>query len=406
MALTPTLRNRRSEKGAALITSLLVATLLLTVGGALILTTNLATGLAVDSTSELQAYYAAEAGVNTALNVLRGNVASSPTGTNATFRNAVTYPTLDKWLSYNTTINGDSAISLNSSPVMGYAISITDPDGTPSAEQPQRLIIKVTGYGPKGSKRKMEVTVDRFLFDYSPIATILIRGNDDNSSSMGGFAIGNSNAKEYSGYDHANPSVSIPVFGTTHGNDYTMAVDEVNSAKPNTVSAVEKVKEFTRSQLPNFLQSADNARSFLNSLQSTAMGQGRYFTSTPSDFGSDSSPQFTFVDGDCSLQDGSGLLVVTGTLTASGNVGFNGIILVLGDGVFQRNGGGNGDTFGAIVVAKFARTWDSGDTGPHPFQSPTYDMNGGGNSTTGYDSEQVNKALGAMGLKNLGIREY
>lgn len=395
--------KRNSQKGAALITTLLVATLLLMVGGALILTTNLASGLAVDSTSELQAYYAAEAGVNSALNVLRGNVANS---TSATFRNAASHPTLNTWLTYDTTINGVSAISLSTNPVMGYTINVSDPDNTPSGEQPDRLLIKVTGYGPKGSKRQMETLVSRFMFDYSPIATILIRGNDDNSSTMTGFAIGNSNAKEYSGYDHVNPSVSIPVFGTTHANDFTMAVNEVNSAKPNTVTAVEKVKQFTISQLPTFLQSANNARSFLNSLQATAQGQGRYFTSTPSDFGSSSNPQFTFVDGDCSLNDGVGLLVVTGRLTASGNVGFSGIILVLGEGEFQRNGAGNGDTWGATVVAKFSRTYVASDPSTHNFGSAMYDMNGGGNSTTGYDSDQVSRALGAMGVRNMGVREY
>jgi hypothetical protein len=354
----------------------------------------------------MQSYYSAEAGVNKALNVLRGNVAAGD-GTKATFRNAVTTPNLSKWLTYNTTIEGNSAISLSTSPVMGYSITVSDPDNTPTADQPDRLLVRVTGYGPNGSSRRMEVVVNRFLFDFSPIATVLLRGNEDGTTNLGGFEIGNSNAKEYSGYDHADPSLSIPVFGTTHANDFTMVTDVVNDSKPNTVSGVEKVKQFPSTSLPSFLQSADNARDFLTSLQATAVGQGRYFTSTPSDFGSSSNPQFTFVDGDCSLSDGAGLLVVTGTLTASGNVGFNGIILVMGDGVFQRNGGGNGDTYGAIVVAKFARTWPSSENGQsHPFLSPTYDMNGGGNSTTGYDSDEVSRALGAAGLRNRGIREY
>lgn len=393
-----------NQSGAALITTLLVATLLLMVGAALVITTNLGAVLSVDSTSESQAYYCAEAGVNNALNVLRGNIAGS---TNATFRNAATNSTLAPWLTYNATIDGTSVISLNSSPQMGYTVTVTDPDNTPVAEQPDRLLVHVTGYGPKGSKRKMEVMVNRFLFDFSPISTILVRGNDDNTSTMAGFEIGNSNAKEYSGYDHAHPTQSIPVFGTTQANDYTVALDVVNHSKPNTVSGVDKVKQFGTSSLPSFLQSANNARDFLTSLQATATGMGRYYTSTPSDFGSSSNPQFTFVDGDCSLSDGAGLLVVTGKLTASGNVGFNGIILVLGGGVFQRNGGGNGDTYGAIVVAKFARTWPSSENNQtHPFLSATYDMNGGGNSTTGYDSAEVEKALSAAGLRNLGIREY
>src|SRR6266571_2457134 len=86
--------NRSAERGAALVTTLLVATLLLAAGGALLLTTSMATTLAVDSTAEGQAYYSAEAGVNSTLNVLRGAVPSNPAGTPATFRNAADNPTL------------------------------------------------------------------------------------------------------------------------------------------------------------------------------------------------------------------------------------------------------------------------------------------------------------------------
>jgi hypothetical protein len=394
-----------SERGAALIMTLLVSTLLLIGGGALILTTSMSAGLAIDSTTEMQAYYSAEAGVNTTLNILRGNRES--TLNPATFRNAVNNPTLSNWLNYNGNINGTAVVSLSDAPVMGYTVNISDPDNTAVANQPTRLLVNVTGYGPKGSSKRMEIMVNRYMFDFSPIATVLMRGNDDGTTDMSAFAIGNSNAKEYSGYDHANPSNSIPTFGVTHGGDFTMANNEINSAKPNTVSGVEKVKQFGNSALPSFLQSADAARTFLNTMQSTAVSNGRYYTSTPSDFGTSSNPKFTFVDGDCSLSDGAGLLIVTGRLTASGNVGFSGIILVLGEGVFQRNGGGNGDTYGAIVVAKFARTWPSSENGnPHNFLSPTYDMNGGGNSTTGYDSNEVDRALGAVGLSSQAIREY
>jgi hypothetical protein len=394
-----------SERGAALIMTLLVSTLLLVAGGALILTTSMSAGLSIDSTTELQAYYSAEAGVNASLNILRGNVQSTTTA--ATFRNAANNPTLSPWLNYGSTINGASVVQISDTPVMGYSVTVSDPDGTVSTSQPARLLVKVTGYGPKGSSKKMELMVNRHVFEFSPLATVLMRGNDDNSTAMPSMSIGNSNAKEYSGYDNANPANSIPVFGVTHGTDYTNVTNEITSAKPNTVTGVEKVKQFGNSALPSFLQTADNARAFLTSMQATAVSNGRYFTSTPSDFGSSSFPKFTFVDGDCSLGDGAGLLIVTGKLTGSGNIGFKGIILVLGNGTFQRNGGGNGDTYGAIVVAKFARTWPSSENGnSHPFLSPTYDMNGGGNSTTGFDSNEVDKALSAVGLSSQAIREY
>ena len=60
---TPNLKRRKTERGAALITTLLISTLLLGACGALILTTSMSATTAVDSTSEMQAYYVAEAGM-------------------------------------------------------------------------------------------------------------------------------------------------------------------------------------------------------------------------------------------------------------------------------------------------------------------------------------------------------
>src|SRR4030095_4429016 len=114
---TQNYNGKANERGAALITALLVSTLLLIVGGALILTTNVAQGLAIDATSEIQAYYAAEAGVNSALNVLRGNVASDPVGTKATFLNAAN-SNLSTWLTYNGTIDGVSVVQVDDAPLM------------------------------------------------------------------------------------------------------------------------------------------------------------------------------------------------------------------------------------------------------------------------------------------------
>src|SRR6476646_10673048 len=81
--------SNSSEQGAALITALMVAALVLAAGGALILTTGMSTTTAVDATAEMQAYYGAEAGLQQALNALRGNVAPSggvAAGTNSLSR--------------------------------------------------------------------------------------------------------------------------------------------------------------------------------------------------------------------------------------------------------------------------------------------------------------------------------
>ena len=65
--------NRAGERGAALVTMLLVSVLLLGAGGALIMTTMMSANNSVGSTAEMQAYYVAESGMQSALNALRGN---------------------------------------------------------------------------------------------------------------------------------------------------------------------------------------------------------------------------------------------------------------------------------------------------------------------------------------------
>ncbi len=147
--------DRANERGAALITVLLFSMLLLATGGALIMTTALSATGAVDASAETQAYYAAEAGTQATLAVLRGNVAPNPLfdtssstapANKISFRKAVTLSTsnasgdtatsaqLSRWLNYNVVTPGGAAIGLSSpySPLSGMAYStmIEDPDNT------------------------------------------------------------------------------------------------------------------------------------------------------------------------------------------------------------------------------------------------------------------------------------
>jgi hypothetical protein len=168
---------RRGERGAALVTALLLSTLLLVAGGALILTTAVGTSTAADAATEIRAYYAAEAGLQAALSVLRGNVAARaghnpPAGTKMknNFRAANTLTTSN--------ITGDAAIASGTSRLSGYLpyngtaatsrvqidantayqISVTDPEDPNRAQlsasasyTPTRLVITSIGYGPRGA---------------------------------------------------------------------------------------------------------------------------------------------------------------------------------------------------------------------------------------------------------------
>src|SRR5690242_20059517 len=152
--------TRANEKGAALITTVLLSFLLLAAGGTLILVTTMAGITARDSTTEMQAYYAAEAGIARNLEVLRGNLDSNPTGTRASFHNILCTPSL--WTNtagaaVNVTTDGSTKFQ---------TVSIFDPDNkvyspldpadaystTKCADatyKPDRLRIRVLGTGPK-----------------------------------------------------------------------------------------------------------------------------------------------------------------------------------------------------------------------------------------------------------------
>jgi len=573
--------RRKSERGAALVSMLLLSMLLLTAGGALILTTTMSATNALDSTAEMQAYYGAEAGLQSTINVLRGNVWNGAGTPTVNFRSAVepgesnaaddpatdqSIARLSNWLSYTDATEYPSRVIANGeagSNIIAYDVTASDVDdsknvrystsatidadesgcavagtsitcsngagnsftltytpqaattvnaypsaasalgrfqltvsgsgatipagkyawfklkinqtlpwsaydtvnakiagnvngtvsnltidflgakskvdgtsfafcatcdplsinhptasggftsmtSTVTAPLPKRILVRSTGYGPKGAIKRLEMVLTQSVFDFEAPAVLTVRGSDNGTAMT--FNIGSSNAKTYSGADHAGAEIQLPTFAVT-GSDVTTADEGIKKestvADPeigyldNSTLPVGTVIPTIQVETPDFLKTAKDARDALSALQTTAYNMGRYhapasgseYTVTASNT---TATGITFVDGNCNLEGGSGLLVVTGNLNMHGNPSFSGVILVLGTGVVNRDGGGNGNIYGAMVVANFNRT--SGD-----FGAPSFNTNGGGNSLMQYDSLAVARALGAIGAAPGGIREY
>ncbi len=415
-----TISDRHGEKGAALVISILIATLLLAVAGTVILTSGMSATTSIEGTAELQAYYAAESGLEAALNVIRGHVAPSgiPNTTRMGFRNAVdpsksnknsdssTTARLSAWLNY-----GSNGRVTPTGANYSYSVAVMDPDdpngalrSADASYRPNRIQVQSTGYGPKGSVKRMEMIVQKTQFEFDPSAMLMMRGADDGSASVMEFDIGSSNAKYYSGVDNAGGEPNLPTFGVTNTADLGIADDAIT--KGATVADV-KTAQLPMGELPSWLHSADAARAFLNDMQMVARSMGRYFTSFSGMAGTVAEPKFTLVNGNATLDGGAGLLIVTGNLTMNGNPSFNGIILVLGEGTINRDGGGNGTILGSIYVAKFARSWPASENGqPHPFLAPVFNTNGGGTADLRYDSVWVQQAKDALGDIVRDIREY
>ncbi|HYP27577.1 MAG TPA: hypothetical protein VE262_12740 [Blastocatellia bacterium] len=446
-------RTGGGERGAALVSTLLISTLLLMGGTALIMTTSMTATTSYDANAEMQAYYSAEAGLQSALKVLRGNKALEAgsgvaTGTKMSqnFATSVTPATSNKtgdpmsalatpvcrlsaWLPYSYPTGGLTASTDPSTasrvPLIptgsvynpltdcAYSIEVSDPDSTPAGTEPTRLIISSTGYGPRGAIKRLQMMVRRTAFDLKAPATITLRGADGTGAMH--FETGSSGAKNYYGADHAGEETEKPAFATT-GPDVSDMIDGIS--KPDTIEPrtgddvqigvldVESTGIPTGSNTmpvitPELLQTADDARKVLNMLEGMAqdMGGGAYVDGNYSGtVGSTSQPAFKFIDGDCVLDGGAGLLVVTGNLEMNGNPDFEGLILVLGDGTVNRNGGGSGNIYGALIVAKFNRSGGG-------FLAPWFDTDGGGNSTMQYDSAAIRRALNTTGRPVAGIVE-
>ena len=125
--------------------------------------------------------------------------------------------------------------------------------------------------------------------------------------------------------------------------------------------------------------------------------------------GTNAAPVINVVQGDYSFGgSGSGILLVTGTLTMSGTPSFNGLILVIGKGNVVKNGGGNGTLDGSLLVANLYS--DTPPTYTHLIPSgppgiPTIAWNGGGNATIQYDSCWISSLGQSLPYKIVAQRE-
>jgi hypothetical protein len=452
----PKPRGNEDERGAALIMTLLISTLMLAAGGALIAATSMSVSNAVDVTSEKQAYYAAEAGLQATLEVLRNNREATPalaSGEKFSFRKAVVLitsndsaggdtssePRLSRWLPYsNRTVPGTR---VNIGIDVAYDVLLSDPAyssyaalstalGDPNYVPP-RLLVTVNGYGPRGARKQLRMLVSRFAIELDPPGPIVIRGADDGVSPMT-FNLGNSSPRRYIGGDIDNPSapagptivtsyhdrdtaicginggpqVSDPKLAILNYNSTQRGGTAFNADVPSIATCGTSVTTAIQpSRTPSFMESADAARALLNEMEAIARAEGRYFTSydgtsgvPPTTSNPAGEPAFTFVDGNCTLYGGAGLIVVTGTLTLNGNDGFNGVLLVLGGGTVTRQGGGGGNTFGSFMVARFNRT--SGN-----FLAPFFDVSGGGNADIQFSSSATRRANLIPSRRVLGIYE-
>ncbi len=287
--------------------------------------------------------------------------------------------------------------------------------GSMTSPEPKRLLVRSTGFGPRGSSKVLEAIIQKDFFDgLSAPATLTLVGPPSTASPSTTFTFnpGSSNVTVYSGVDAVSTDI-IPPIGTINNTNLDVVEESVDGQPPHpfngtVIGAPTNVSQ----EMPDWLTSPYNLDVAVRSLYNVANASGRYFPSgtQPTTFGNNATAQgITFCDGNCELSGaGGGIMVVTGTLTLRGNFNFNGLILVTGQGGVTRSGGGNGTIQGNMVIAPYVHSAISDDTNPEPsatFLAPQYDLSGGGNSTIVYNSRSVAGGLVAVSNFVLGIAE-
>jgi hypothetical protein len=284
--------------------------------------------------------------------------------------------------------------------------------GTMTPAEPIRLLIKSTGFGPRGSKKELQAIIQKNFFNglSAPAALTLVGPNHtDSPLSDFHFNAGSSAVVQYSGDDEASTDI-IPPIGTTDPNNQNY-VDTylLGGTSPPFNGTVVGTSSNVTNDIPYWLSSPASLDAEIQRFALTAMPY-RYFPAgtTPTSFGDNASGQgITFCDGDVTYSgDGGGILIVTGHLTLSGNFNFRGMIIVTGPAGIDRNGGGTGIITGNVVVAPYVSSQVS-DTQPlsATFLAPYYDLDGGGNSTLVYNSSAINNSLSAVSNFVLGVME-
>lgn len=222
-----------------------------------------------------------------------------------------------------------------------------------------------------------------------------------------------SNNWDFDGDDQANPpQPALDAIATCNAQANNEIVS--NLPKQNNYYGAGKTPDVVDDQnsMKACLQSASCMNNMVQSLTAVA-DQVFTYPNVPTTLGTTANPLITVVQDETSPSyhpgdynpgacDGAGILVVTGTLTCSGISTFDGIILVVGQGNFQINGGGSGAFNGEFYVAQ---TRDANGNLLSALGTPSFSVNGGGANSMTYNSSFVSQMQKLIAYRVLAFRD-
>lgn len=387
-----------NESGMVLVVTIMLMAVLVLLGSTAIMVTNTDMKISSNYRSSSQAFYIAEAGAEQARDKLRTAVSGGSTlsqllaarvGANGTLSNS---SNIANFYSNGGFVTDDVPYIANTAFGAGsYRVYLTNDASAPdtltsTTDTNLRLTITSFGQGYDNSFAVVQSLVEAFNLPPIPGAiilpgpTVVFAGANSNASSV----VGGSESAISLNSSAAENSVESYLSGINRINNYTCNVANGSACIKNetippaysTVSGINNLKDTIKSM----------ADTVLTGTQSLTAAQ----------VGTTTNRKIVVVEGDATLGpvNGAGILVVTGQLTLNGNFNYHGLIMVVGQGRILRNGGGNGEIVGGILVAN---TNDAAsDT---VLGTPIFDTSGGGNSDIIYDGSQLNQLNGRSFIK-------
>jgi hypothetical protein len=279
-----------------------------------------------------------------------------------------------------------------------------DPFQFNTSDTNQRLMITGVAGGADGSFEVAQAIVEmRQIIPALPPAAITLLGPDPH------FDGGTSSAKKYVGDDcdgAGEPGLFVPTIGVIGPG---AAADPCPATNDSVICGVHKPSTYNSGPHQGGGTVADvtdpsvfggvgpihpdwNDCQFLHNLVGEVRAAADVICPAGSlgdcpDLPPSSPSRVIFVDGDLVVDptdSGDGLLLVTGELTLLGQTDWSGLLLVVGVGSFIRSGAGNGSVSGASFVANISGpdgafgTGDDCSGGPGGFMQASFDNSGGG----------------------------
>lgn len=404
-----------NERGVILAVSLMFMALLAAMGSVTVVMTRADIKVSNNYKNSEQAFFVAQAGVEHAREQLRAINAVSAnknsfsdelaasTGGNALLDGYVSGSDDLPLISSGTLAKGTYTVYLTNDITDGI-FSTTDTNNT--------VTLTSVGTGPNGSAAVIEMTVSTFAI-FTPPSPVTLVG-------PGATFIGNeSNAKSLHGDDQcASDPIGFtrPVVTVSHIADLPNVQANIAGSKPKRYFTRDSTgAEVTADTDPNLISAtissstltvifnkygvnlldANDLNEMVQSIEKAADTVAAGGTSSNSVYVcSPGDTKVVVVNGDFALIDnGAGILVVTGQLTFNGNIDFDGMIFVIGEGQMVRDGTGTGTIAGGVFVANTIGLDGIMYTADDTLGAPLFDTSGGGVSDLSYCSTAMEQAL-------------